>query len=747
VKGSNNDGVWNEAGASLKITITPPWWETWWTYSLYGLAFVSLVLGYVRFKTQMQARELTRERQVSERLRRVDKLKDDFLANTSHELRTPLNGIIGLTESLLDRFAEDPPGKTRANMNMIIASGKRLTSLVNDILDFSKLKRQDLQLQRKPIDMRVLTDLVLRFSELLIAGKKVALKNEIPKDLPAVHGDENRLQQILHNLVGNAIKFTESGAVTVSAVENNGMVLISISDTGIGIPDDKQEAIFQSFEQVDASTAREYGGTGLGLAITKQLVDLHGGTIRVDSEVGKGSTFTFAIPVSDGKPESIGAASDLSQVREIEAVDSEVVQVESNGRDGEITVLVVDDEPVNQQVLANHLSFVNYRVTQAFNGEEALKALDTDEKFDLVLLDIMMPKMSGYEVCQKIRETYLPGELPVIMVTAKNQVTDLVEGFSSGANDYIAKPFSKDELLMRMKTQLNLSKINTAYGRFVPHEFLRFLGKESIIDVKLGDNVEKEMTIFVSDIRQFTTLSEKMTPEENFTFINDYLAIASPMIRQHGGFVDRYSGDAMMALFPRQAEDALKSAIATLRLLAEYNNKRKKKKAPPIQVGIGLHTGDLMLGIVGEKERAQGDIFSDAVNLANRIEGLSKLYGVSIVISEQTLSRLSDAEQHHRRFLGKVQVKGKKDSVSVFEIYDGDPEQTIEFKLKTKVDFEQGLVYYFDRKFTEASVCFKNVLEKNGADKTAKLYLERSAQFMVQGVPDDWEGVEAMDHK
>jgi len=143
----------------------------------------------------------------------------------------------------------------------------------------------------------------------------------------------------------------------------------------------------------------------------------------------------------------------------------------------------------------------------------------------------------------------------------------------------------------------------------------------------------------------------------------------------------------------------------------------------------------------------QGDIFSDAVNLANRIEGLSKLYGVSVVVSEQTLSRLSKASQYHQRFLGKVQVKGKKESVSVFEIYNGDPEPMIELKLKTKADFEQGLHHYFAKDFAEASVCFKNVLKANVADKTAKLYLERSAQFMVQGVPEEWAGVEAMESK
>jgi two-component system sensor histidine kinase ChiS len=371
-----------------------------------------------------------------------------------------------------------------------------------------------------------------------------------------------------------------------------------------------------------------------------------------------------------------------------------------------------------------------------------LEVLKSGQKFDIVLLDVMMPRMSGYKVCERIRETYLPSELPVIMVTAKNQVGDLVTGLGSGANDYLAKPFSKDELLARIKTHLNMQRINSAYGRFVPHEFLRFLGKESIVDVNLGDHVLREMTIFVSDIRSFTSLSETMTPVENFEFINAYLGRVSPIIRDNGGIVDRYSGDSIMALFPNNAEDAVRSAIMTLKSLSTYNAERKDGVLP-IQIGIGLHTGSLMLGIVGEHQRAQGDIFSDAVNLANRIEGLSKLYGVSVVASLETLNRLSEECRYHKRFLGKVQVKGKQQSVSVFEIYDSDPEPIIELKLKTQDDFELGLRQYLDRDFTNASVCFKKVLDANPNDKTARLYLERSAQFMVQGVPDNWEGVEA----
>ncbi len=495
VKGSNNDGVWNEEGASLKITITPPWWKTWWAYTLYGLMFAGAVFGYIRYKTQAQAKELARQRQVVERLRQVDKLKDDFLANTSHELRTPLHGILGLTESIVDTFEKDPPVKTHANLAMIIASGKRLASLVNDILDFSKLKRQDLQIQKKPLDLRVLTDLVLKFSVPLLAGKNLVLKNEVPPDFPPADGDENRLRQILHNLGGNAIKFTEQGQVIVSARESNGMVEVAVADTGIGIPQDKFATIFQSFEQVDASIAREYGGTGLGLAVTKQLVELHGGKIWVESEVGKGSTFTFTLPKSEGTPATATAtASALARVREVEALPiSPLALHPSHTQNGEFKILVVDDEPINQQVLANHLALAHYDFTQAFNGEEALKAIEAEKKFDLVLLDIMMPKMSGYEVCQRLRQKYLPAELPVIMVTAKDQVSDLLEGLASGANDYLAKPFSKDELLARIKTHLNLLKINTASSRFVPREFLRYL--ENVIPQESFFNSSEVLTI------------------------------------------------------------------------------------------------------------------------------------------------------------------------------------------------------------------------------------------------------------
>ncbi|MCZ0904476.1 response regulator, partial [Microcoleus sp. HI-ES] len=164
-------------------------------------------------------------------------------------------------------------------------------------------------------------------------------------------------------------------------------------------------------------------------------------------------------------------------------------------------------------------------------------------------------------VCEKIREKFTAIEVPIVMLTAKNQVSDLVQGFDAGANDFLTKPFVKNELLARIKTHIRLAKINAAYGRFVPHDFLRFLGHESIVDVRLGDQIQKEMTVLFSDIRSFTTISEAMTPQENFNFINSYLSRVSPVIRAHQGFIDKYIGDAIMALFPESADDAVRAAV------------------------------------------------------------------------------------------------------------------------------------------------------------------------------------------
>ncbi len=490
VRGTNADGRWNEEGTTIAVRVIPPPWKTWWAYSLYLVLAIGGVAGYVRTKTLAHRQEIERHRQEAERLKQIDRMKDEFLANTSHELRTPLNGIIGITETVLDGATGEVSPATRDNLQMVASSGRRLAHLVDDILDFAKLKNHEILLREHAVALRELVEITLTLSQPLTAGRELALINAIhAEDLPSVRADEDRLAQILHNLVGNAIKFTHQGTVRVSAERDGDWVAVSVSDTGVGIPADKLEHIFESFQQADASSAREFGGTGLGLTITRQLVELHGGTIKVTSTLGEGSRFVFTLPVWQGEVGNLAGSDsgrrELSQVRDrspnvtlpasttattigqptTSQPESQPQPVSAPGGpvDGSTNghILCVDDEPINLQVLENLLTFEGYTVQRANDGLECLETLRQGMLPDLILLDVMMPRMTGFEVAKKIREDFLANKLPILLVTAKNQVSDLVEGLSSGANDYLSKPFSKQELLARVRTHLNLSRAHT----------------------------------------------------------------------------------------------------------------------------------------------------------------------------------------------------------------------------------------------------------------------------------------------
>ncbi len=463
---------------------------------------------------EVYAREVGLKK-AQESLQKMDKLKDEFLANTSHELRTPLNGIIGIAESLIEGATGKLSAVTISNLVTIATSGRRLANLVNDILDFSKLRHQTIELQLSPVAVREIAEVVMTLIKPLAAQKNLQLINNIPINLPPVSADENRLQQIFYNLIGNAIKFTDLGSVRIEAklisscedgeiqpseknIENGSVateiaiqnlkskIEISVYDTGIGIPADKLDRIFESFEQADGSTARIYGGTGLGLAITKKLIQLHGGEIWVESILEQGSRFIFTLPISYGTEidhitssnfkNHISASPILSSVffredwertieHQTEKISSDAIVLADlhqqliSDSGSAYKILIVDDEPINRQVLVNHLSLYNYEIIQAASGPEALDIIEQGLKPDLILLDVMMSRMTGYEVTRKIRENWKANELPIVLLTAKNQVMDLVVGLEAGANDYLTKPIAKDELLARIKTHCTQAAI------------------------------------------------------------------------------------------------------------------------------------------------------------------------------------------------------------------------------------------------------------------------------------------------
>ncbi len=434
-------------------------------------------------------------------------------------------------------------------------------------------------------------------------------------------------------------------------------------------------------------------------------------------------------------------------------------------------IIVVEDTPVNLRLLSSMLTKQGYHVRGFPNGPDAIEAARIAPP-DLFLLDITMPDMNGYEVCEVLKRHDDTRDSPVIFISALDEVLDKVKAFTVGGVDYITKPFHFEEVLVRIQTHITLRRLqrqlqasnmaleqrvaertaelvalNESYERFVPREFLSLLQKEHIGETRLGDQIQRDMTIMFSDIRSFTTLSESMTPQENFNFINAYLGRVSPVIRQHRGIVDKFVGDGIMALFPHQPDDALNAAIEMVKAVRLYNQHRNNSGYKPIAISIGLHTGSLMLGIIGESQRLQGTVISDAVNVSARLERLTRLYGASIVISADMFQRIEQRERYLYRFVDKVQVNGKREPVSVYEVFDADEETQRAAKEETRQLFQEGLERYYARAFSEASVRFHKVLERNATDRAARMYLERAGRLMVQGVPSDWDGVERLSEK
>jgi diguanylate cyclase (GGDEF)-like protein len=375
-------------------------------------------------------------------------------------LRTPLNGIIGLAQSLMDGISGPVNDSARRNLHLIVTSGRRLATLVDDILDFSKLKNKGLQLRRRDVDLRVLVDVVLALTKPLLGSKPVKLHNAVPEQV-LVYADEDRLQQILHNLLGNAAKFTDAGGITVTAQWRGDELEVAVSDTGIGIPPEQFDTIFESFQQGQGSVERVYGGTGLGLSVTRKLVELHGGRIQVTSQVGEGTTFTFTLPRVAPEAGEVPALEESVDDAFEGPLSSEPVEPAYQGGPdpGETIhgkgahVLIVDDEPVNLKVLHNMLVLHGFRVTQADQGVQALAEVEKGD-VDLVILDVMMPRLSGNDTCRQMRQKYTPQELPIILLTARTRTEDLLAGFEAGANDYLTKPVNKEELLARVSTHL-----------------------------------------------------------------------------------------------------------------------------------------------------------------------------------------------------------------------------------------------------------------------------------------------------
>lgn len=393
-------------------------------------------------QTQLEKRISQRTEQLEEAMRNAQaasQAKSEFLANVSHELRTPMNGIIGMLDIVLDQpLSREVAEQIRTAHNCAYS----LLALMNDILDLSKVEAGKMTLERIPFDIRVLLDDCMKAHQPKALQNAVELHAEVSGDVPQhITGDPLRIRQIIANLVSNAVKFTEHGKVNVRVSgqftgPREYIVQIRVEDTGTGIPADKLLHIFDKFTQADGSVSRKFGGTGLGLAITQSLVELHGGTIQVQSELGQGSTFIVTLDCEADRPDGL-----------VQAETGSCVTFAPEARGGAARILVVEDNLVNQKVVTAVLRKRGFAIELANNGREAIAKLESGGNFDLVLMDVQMPVLDGLEATRLIRKQTHWSRLPIIAMTAHAMNGDKERCLEAGMNGYISKPVHPSTLL------------------------------------------------------------------------------------------------------------------------------------------------------------------------------------------------------------------------------------------------------------------------------------------------------------
>ena len=460
VQSANNSGIWSKEIAELKIVVLPPWWKTWWAYTLYTFLLLALVYLFIR----IQQDKVAQEKQINVRLRELDNLKDEILANTSHELRTPLNGIIGLAEILIngDCGHQTPEGKK--NLTMIISSGKRLNSLINDILDFSKINKAKLILNYQNINLYDLLDRIVEQMNPIIDKQYLEIINNVQDDIPEIYADENRTQQILINLIGNAVKYTKEGTITIQASSLEKHVKVDIIDTGIGIAEEYQKRIFGSFEQAATSGIHTKSGTGLGLAITEKLVHLQHGEISVKSELHKGSTFSVTF-IKSATKDSI--SENLNKDLESED-DSKQAICETYSYYNTIkniahdkSVLLLEHSTYETRQVVSPLVNAGFTVHTIKTYDEALPLIDKLNNFSLICIFVSEVESEGAQFCKKIRERYSKSELPVSVITTNMAPENLNPYYKMGANDLIHYPIKYEEFILRI---LKLVEVHRLIG-------------------------------------------------------------------------------------------------------------------------------------------------------------------------------------------------------------------------------------------------------------------------------------------
>ncbi|WP_422359220.1 hybrid sensor histidine kinase/response regulator transcription factor [Reichenbachiella sp.] len=496
VKASNDDGHWNEQARSIKLTILPPWWKSWWAMSLYAIVSLATIFLIARFqwrRIQLKNR-LKLERKEAEQFKALDRLKTQFFSNITHEFRTPLTLILGPSEQILKQNKLDE-SFTRSQVELIRRNSKKFLQLINQLLDLSKLEDQQMSVELYRGSLNEFVKNVVENFQSAAYQKHIRLN--LDSQLPISYHlfDRDKLDKIIYNLLSNALKFTpEEGTIDVtigpSEVDGNSIAL-SVKDSGIGIAEDKLPYIFDRFYQVEGATTREYEGTGIGLALTKELIELQGGTIRVSSEVSKGTQFVVELPIEQVSSSEISTSQvdEASEIHQTFVLD-DLPQVENQGIDPESekqVILIVEDNNDLRTFIQSVLQ-EKYQTLMASDGAEGV-ALALKHIPDLIICDVMMPEKDGFELTKALKNNSLSSHVPIILLTAKSTLKSRVEGLESGADAYLNKPFSVDELLLTVNHQIQTRRLLQSKYTIGSKDSEEGEGGYSLMDQELMDRL------------------------------------------------------------------------------------------------------------------------------------------------------------------------------------------------------------------------------------------------------------------
>ncbi|WP_412775034.1 ATP-binding protein [Virgibacillus pantothenticus] len=489
-------------------------------------------------------------KELASTLQRMNNHKDQFLANTSHEFKNPLHGILNMSQAVLEREQASLQQRSVRELETILSVGRRMSFILNDLLDVTSLQQGSPRLQKKSIAIGSIITGVIDMLKFTVEGKPITIVNQIPNEFPPVFADENRVIQIVFNLLHNAVKYTNEGQVTIDAFVQNNQAFITISDTGIGMDKDMLHRLFQPYEQANAKETMIEGGFGLGLSISKQLAELHGGTLEVASTQGEGSTFTFSLELAN-KNEITSHLYDqplheepIQRNRSITLTDTEQTETSLQDEHGmkvnktakRPNILIVDDDPVNLEVMKTILRPEEYNITTVTSGHDALTILNKKE-WDLVISDVMMPQMSGYELTETIRKQFSLTELPILLLTARSESYDIRSGFLAGANDYVTKPVEAMEIRSRIEALTTIKQavqeqlqLETAWlqAQIQPHflfNTLNAIASLSVIDLEKMQELLNEFSYFLRNKFKFKNMNELIPLEEELNMVRSYLYI------------------------------------------------------------------------------------------------------------------------------------------------------------------------------------------------------------------------------